>query len=102
MQRLSACKHPNEPADCTVRFPSCQMVDRVTSSVAPAKRPYSWAPAPGCILVAVGLCLDLWPPWHPIRSAIMAGDAAKYAGALALLVVAAWTLVRATRTRSTG
>lgn len=59
-----------------------------------------WALVPGCALAAIGLCLGLWLPWHSVRSAIIAGDAAKYTAALALLAVSAWALVRVTRARS--
>jgi len=61
-----------------------------------------WALVPGCALTAAGLCLGFWLPWNSIRLDIMAGDAATYLAALALLVVGVWILARATRARSAG
>jgi hypothetical protein len=55
-----------------------------------------WALILGGVLGVLALSFGTWLPWHSVRSSLIAGDAVKYAAALALLIGGVWVLVRAT------
>ena len=53
-----------------------------------------WALIHGGVFAVVGLSFGSWLPWHTVRSALIAGDGIGDFAGLAVLVVAAWILVR--------